>query len=612
MIEAVRIGVCLLVGGSLLVAGCSTTPPYYARPGRLLGGGAPATDLSCPTDEPNRCAQPSPILQLAGRAQASENHYAAMLEVGTEALEARIHLIRSATRSIDLQTYIWANDEAGQFILDELVAAARRGVVVRILSDQLRDGVTAEFLARLALTHVNLEKRIYNPFRGDAVMADIDYLWGTFFHFNVLNHRMHCKMLLVDGRVGIVGGRNVQNRYFDQDPDFDYIDRDVLVVGPTVKQMSASFEEYWESRIVAPLGQLSDVRDYLLREVAPLPLDPPSVAVKARFGALSERASDAVHIGQTFVDTAFKVERMAFTADRPMKPFVEDRTADLDTSSRLRNVVGSVKRSLLVQTPYPILSNSAYEALASIRARNKGIEFTLSTNSLVSSDHFFVYALAYKRKKRNVEVLDFNIHELKDKPADASLFIPSYAKLVQMRAEKTVDRPPFQFSVTGDGGFPSEGPGPRLSIHAKSLVVDNWISVIGSHNFDPRSRDINTENVVIIWDEDFANALAGRIRLAAEPRNSWLIAKKKKVPVIGRVSGLFGSISRVLPIFDLWPFRWTSSFALRDGKQAVRRSHDDFYQNYEDVGQFPSVNLDIEWLEVQLVSAFGAVSEPFM
>ena len=80
--------------------------------------------------------------------------------------------------------------------------------------------------------------------------------------------------MVVDGRVAIVGGRNVQNRYFDLDPEFDYIDRDILVTGPVVQTMQSSFDDYWNSPIVTSLDQLADVRERLFEDGEPASLQP--------------------------------------------------------------------------------------------------------------------------------------------------------------------------------------------------------------------------------------------------------------------------------------------------------------------------------------------------
>lgn len=84
------------------------------------------------------------------------------------------------------------------------------------------------------------------------------------------------------------------------------------------------------------------------------------------------------------------------------------------------------------------------------------------------------------------------------------------------------------------------------------------------------------------------------------------------MPVLGHVSGLLGSISRLLPFFDLWPFRYTSSFELEAGKEPVARDDPLFYDHYRDVGQFPEVSLSGKQVQTRIVSGFGVIFEPLM
>ena len=136
--------------------------------------------------------------------------------------------------------------------------------------------------------------------------------------------------------------------------------------------------------------------------------------------------------------------------------------------------------------------------------------------------------------------------------------------------------------------------------------------MIGSHNFDPRSAVINTEVLLIVWDREFAAAVTDSIRRATVPQNSWLIARRQKVPLIGHLSGFLETLSRMLPIFDIWPFRSTASFELREGMQPVPPDHPEFYTRYRDVGQFPEVRLSDRKIKTLLMSAFGAPAEPLM
>lgn len=270
-----------------------------------------------------------------------------------------------------------------------------------------------------------------------------------------------------------------------------------------------------------------------------------------------------------------------------------------------------------MQTPYFIISDPAYKFFKEIRDNHPDIEYTVSTNSLASVDHYYIYSLSFKRKKRNVKNLKFRIHELKPKPADIEYMMPRYSKMAQLQLPADADGS-YQYDPEEPLEFdrfetvPITNKGPRISIHAKSIVIDDEIAIIGSHNFDPRGIATNTEVTLTIRDKDFAKDLSDNISFATQPQNSWVIAKRQRVPFIGHITGLFESISRLLPVFDLWPFRYTSSFELRKGKQAVKNDSPDFYENYEDVGQFPGTALSEDQFKTILIGAFGSVAEPLM
>ncbi|MBL0029841.1 MAG: phospholipase, partial [Rhodanobacteraceae bacterium] len=85
----------------------------------------------------DRCAIDSPVVVDARTRTADGRHGAILLSDAEAALVARVHLIRAARESIELQTFIFADDDVGLLILGELLTAARRGVRVRVLSDQM-------------------------------------------------------------------------------------------------------------------------------------------------------------------------------------------------------------------------------------------------------------------------------------------------------------------------------------------------------------------------------------------------------------------------------------------------------------------------------------------
>ncbi len=174
-----------------------------------------ARDRAVDCDRPDNCAVPSELRALAGtsfarsaEAPGTPHHHALILDKGGDALLARINLIRSATRRVDLQTYIYDKDDSARLVLDELLAAARRGVRVRLLIDQLSAIVDLQILAALSGAHENLELRIYNPTFNLAVPNYMHYSASVICCFRRFNQRMHNKLLVVDDAVAIAGGRN--------------------------------------------------------------------------------------------------------------------------------------------------------------------------------------------------------------------------------------------------------------------------------------------------------------------------------------------------------------------------------------------------------------------
>ena len=116
-----------------------------------------------------RGAVESPLRDLVERCR--DIHFVRVLETGDEALLARIHLARAATRSICVQTFIWGNDEVGRCLVWELIEAAKRGVKVRVIVDHwvaaLTANVTLDLVGFVATAHQNLATKSYNPKRDE-------------------------------------------------------------------------------------------------------------------------------------------------------------------------------------------------------------------------------------------------------------------------------------------------------------------------------------------------------------------------------------------------------------------------------------------------------------
>ena len=145
------------------------------------------------------------------------------------------------------------------------------------------------------------------------------------------------------------------------------------------------------------------------------------------------------------------------------------------------------------------------------------------------------------------------------------------------------------------------------------MTVDGRDAFIGSYNFDPRSAKLNTECGVVITDEAFTTLVEDTIRNMVAPGNSWVVGKRyEKEGLLSRFSGVIGSISTALPIFDIWPYRYTTVYDLRDGMDPVLSRDPGFYQRYRDVGQFPEVDSIGTDIQTRLFKAFGGWANPLM
>ena len=617
-----------------------------------------ATD--CDTPE-TACARPSPLRALgvqawAGSAPGAPRHQVLLLDYGQDALLSRLDLIRGARRSIDLQTYIFDEDDAGRLVLDELLAAARRGVKVRVLVDQLSALREVDTLAALASAHVNFRIRIYNPVLGRARLSYPQYVLAAACCWRDLNRRMHNKEFLVDGIVAITGGRNYQDRYFDWDDEYNFRDRDILVAGPVTAEMAENFEAFWHSRRAVPVARLSDVARHLL-DNGEQEMPDAGYRMPERVAAISRDADNAELVSGRLAQAAIPVGEVEFIADPPEK----HRSAWEDqapASMRMREIIEGAREEVLLQTPYLVLSDPAREMFRGLHAREHGPRVVVSTNSLAATDSFIIYAMSYKYRRRHLRDFGFLVYEYKPFPADAPVDVDATGAVdiawnpdgtvdIQARAKQpdaTVAPQPAggqeqwqdpdaapqspgtplerEYSALRWAGIGVNQPAPlrragvRVGLHSKSLVVDERIGVVGTHNFDPRGDNLNTESAVIIDDPRFARALAESIRRDMQPGNSWAIAPRDRPPVL---SGLGYSINKVfehLPILDFWPRRYGTSYQFVPGPGCSLPppvpGDPDFRECHEPVGDFPEVNLGWRSIMTRITTAFGAGLVPIL
>ncbi len=698
----------VLLATLLLGSGCASLSNAQRDRAASIAHQARSQVVDC--DQPDRCALDSPLRALGGQAfsastPAAPRHYATILDEGETSLVARLNLIRSATRSIDLQTYIFDKDDSARLVLDELLAAARRGVKVRVLIDQLSAISDLEILGALASSHQNFDLRVYNPTFGKAKLNYADYAGSVLCCFRRFNQRMHNKLLVIDDALGVVGGRNYQDDYYDWDSEYNFRDRDVVVAGPVARGMAANFEAFWNAPRSVPAERLNDVGRTLLKQGAP-PMPPAVYRRPERIEQVLQEAVDPAYIQRMFVDPAFDVGPVRYVADLPRKHRhgtpSQPANGQHVTEPQLDSLIAGAQTEVLLQTPYLVLSKPARKLFEALRKREAPPRVVVSTNSLAATDNPIVYALSYKYKRRNMRELGFNIYEFKPFPLDApvdyrnlvpaplgtpasgndrsrSLLGGSAAgsnargggsrgsnrrsaadappvparspdevdvgqapatatatttdatrpqptqgpaarrrtdgSVVERRVLRAETRPSFLGTKAVNKPLPVTRSGARMGLHAKSLVVDRRIGVIGTHNFDPRSENYNTEGAVIIEDPAFAEALAQSILRDIHPKNSWVVAPRTKPPVLSGLNYSVGKASEALPLLDFWPWRYATDYEFQPGPDCpgpLRRQDPNFHTCYTAVGDFPEVNVGPKWLLVRMLTAFGAGLVPIL
>ncbi len=539
--------------------------------------------ITCASNEPNRCAIDTPFASQFAMAQQENSNHVLLLDKGEESLLLRLHMIRAAQKSIEIQSFIWVNDDAGHLVIRELLAAAKRGVKVKVIIDQLFSMGNSWLVTDIATLHQNLEFKLYNPVFQDAHTSAFEFFSAMACCMARLNKRMHNKAFIVDNKYGIVGGRNYQDRYYDWDESFNYKDRDVLAIGDVVNDISLSFASFWNSPHVVPVEHLRDVSARILNDEKSNIDWHQELPEKAT--RLLQLTTDLPHLIKTFFPNMIAVDRIEYFSDTHDKPFNKDaKSTNKQLTQKIHQYFAAAKKKILIQTPYLVFSRQARKTFKKLRRKNPELEFLVSTNSLASTDAYYVYAISYKYKRFYLKKLGMQIYEFKDRPGMIEeMFSPNSIH------ENT-----------------------RFGMHGKSFVIDEYISMIGTHNFDPRSDVLNTEAGFVIESKEFASLLSANIQTDMLDQNSWVVAAKEQIPFFSRISGVIATISRKLPIFDIWPFRYSTSYQLKKGYPEVPANHPDFYQNYEPIGNFPNVDLSSKQIQTIIISAFAGFAEPVM
>jgi phosphatidylserine/phosphatidylglycerophosphate/cardiolipin synthase-like enzyme len=509
--------VCMMtLLSALLLTGCAALPGDVQRPfsaaladntGTRLGRAVAARALAATTRNDSGFA-------LVGSAEL--------------AFTSRMTLIKAAEKTLDLQYYAIHADDSTQRLLAALREAAGRGVRVRILLDDFNTAGQNAQILKFAFEK-NIEMRLFNPLpseRGSGFWRIVSSLSDA----ARLQRRMHNKIFVADNAVAITGGRNLGDTYFGQSDGVNFVDIDVLAAGRIARDLSRSFDQYWNNPLAYPVPSLMSLKaiEALDRPgthqnaqngVSPEnpwpPLasatsgttpgfspgtasgtaaDPLAIPTAINRTTLSRIATDAAGLTTTIAALPDTTDLRLLTwtwaastmlVDKPSK-VAEDADATEQSNDTavdgLLSLMARAKSDLLVVSPYFVPGPEMMKQFADIRQR--GVRVRVLTNSLASNDAIAAHA-GYARYRPALIAMGVEIYE--------------------MRAERRGTVSGFGSSAgLGSGSTGSSVGASRASLHAKAVVVDNRLLVIGSMNLDLRSKLQNSEVAIVIRSSQLA------------------------------------------------------------------------------------------------------------
>ena len=435
-----------------------------------------------------------------GAAAASTRNDSGFALVGSAelAFTSRMTLIKAAEKTLDLQYYAVHADNTTDRLFEALREAAARGVRIRILLDDFNTAGKDAQVLKLAFEK-NIEMRLFNPLPSNRSSA----MWRIVSSLSDaarLQRRMHNKIFIADNAVAITGGRNLGDTYFGQSDGVNFVDIDVLAAGRIARDLSRSFDQYWNNPLAYPVQSLMTVKDIEA-------LKPSRAAQSASYGenpsptpavvTPSEALNKSI-VTRVAVDPAGLTTTMAalpdttdlrllswtwaastVLVDKPSKIAEDADTTEISNDTAvdgLLSLMSSAKTDVLVVSPYFVPGPEMMRQFEAIRKR--GVRVRVLTNSLASNDAVAAHA-GYARYREGLLAMGVEMYE--------------------MRAEQRGTLSSFGTGSTGGSRGAS-----RASLHAKAVVVDNRLLVVGSMNLDLRSKLQNSEVAIVIRNRKLA------------------------------------------------------------------------------------------------------------
>lgn len=438
---------------------------YSSFTGLPDNSGRTSSDVIADTDD-------SKLGRIFGQGKATHPGLNGVIELphGRDAFAARAVLARQAESSIDTQYYMWHQDTVGRLLVYQLISAADRGVRVRLLVDDMYGSDGQDTWLAMDV-HPNIEVRLFAPYS----RRQPKYL-QFITRFKDVNARMHTKTFTVDNQATVVGGRNIGDEYFDADPDLAFADNDVMAVGPAVSEVSAEFNDYWNSDYAYPVSTL-----------LPAATETDLQSLKDQFADFYKQSSTTSYLRAVKEGSFAKSLRDSTVAfDWSSGTIIHDAWRKRDQSyqgwhddllvTQLKpHIVGATEEIIMI-SPYFVPGDEATEILCQLA--RKGVSVRILTNSLASNDVAAVHAGYSKYRvpllRCGVQLYELDEH-IRNAERRAFSWLPSLKK---------------------------------SSLHAKSMVFDQKKMFVGSFNFDQRSLFLNTEIGLVFEQLEIAGPAA--------------------------------------------------------------------------------------------------------
>ena len=448
----------------LVMSGCSTLPPR------------PDVPLQSFRDHVSRDSTLAQLIDPLKELNPELTGYH-LLDDPLEALAARLRLIDKAEKTLDLQYYIWENDNIGALALHGLINAADRGVKVRLLIDD-HNAKSLEGIYLALDQHENIDVRLYNPF-GFRQFRAMDFL----LDLKRVNRRMHNKSFIADHQIALIGGRNMSNQYFHSSDQYQFSDVDIILVGAATEEISDSFDEYWNDEYAYPVRGLVNAQKHQLRY--------PSL--KAQLNAHYQKVSvqnylDLTHRSQDFDhwlhhDIRFSWVKATVLKDPPGKIRNESPKEEY-LNSQLLGHLEPPKTHLDIVSAYFIPEKKGAETLS--RLSKDGVQVRVLTNSYRATDVPVVHAFYMPYREA---LLQNNVHLYEFLATPESTYLNPSNRELASKAK-------INFKALS-----------RSSLHTKLMAIDHQQVFVGSFNFDPRSAYLNTEIGVLLDSPQLASAI---------------------------------------------------------------------------------------------------------